>query len=178
MYNSAYAVTLIIVFLWVHQNEVSGSVWFFLPKLDYSQFIIIKKKKKKKDFHLIDQNWSIYAYWLSLFVLFFLLTLLNCFVECFYLVCSKSVATCQKWVTPYPRWCSVGVAKPWPTCHAGTACDSQIMTGAKRRSVTCIIIYGFWAAFVELRQFARVIGRVFQWKQERLWIILISIFTP
>ena len=177
MYNWAYPVAWIItVFLWVHKNEVSAPVWFFLSKLDYSQFIM-KKKWKKKDFDLIDRNWSIYAYWLSLLVLFFLLTLLNCFVECFYLVCSKIVAACQKCVTPFPRWRSVGVAKPWPTFHVGTVCDSQIMTGAKRRSVTCIIIYGFWAAVVELRQFARVIGRVFQWKQERLWIILISIFT-
>ena len=110
---------------------------------------------------------------------FFSVTLPSSFIECFYLVYSKIGASCQKWVTQYPRWHSVDGAKPFIriSVHVGTVCNVQLMTGAKRRSVTCIMIHGMWTAAVELREFARVIGGVFQWKQERLWIILVLIST-
>ena len=62
--------------------------------------------------------------------------------------------SCQKWV-------SVVVAKVFIriSVHVGYV---QVMTVAKRRSVICIIIHGMWTSAVELREFARVIGRVFQ----------------
>jgi len=49
----------------------------FLPLFDFffaEIWLLVvynEKKEKRKDFDLIDQNWSIYAYWLNLFVLFF-----------------------------------------------------------------------------------------------------------
>ena len=135
-----------------------------------------KKRKRKRISISTRTDLSMPIDWGSS-CFFFLLTLLNCFVECFYLVCTKIVSTCQKSVRPFPRWPSVGPAKPWRTLPVGTLCDYQITTGAKHRSVTCTITHGMWTAAVELGEFARVIGRVFQWKQERLWIILPSIFT-
>ena len=72
--------------------------------------------------------------------------------------------SCQKWVRSYPRWHSVGVAKPFAriSVDVGSVCNVQVMIVAKYRSVTCTIIHGMWTAAVELREFARVISRVFQ----------------
>ena len=40
--------------------------------------------------------------------------------------------------------------------------NAQVLTLAKRRSVIVIFIHGMWTADVVLKEFARVIGRVFQ----------------
>ena len=38
-------------------------------------------------------------------------TSLSCFVKCFYFADCEVIVSCQKWVTTFPRWCSVGEAK-------------------------------------------------------------------
>ena len=147
----------------------------FSPKWDFSQFIMKRKRIS------INRSEMIYLSLLieSLRVFFILVMLLSCFVECFYLVCSEIGVSCQKWVTPYPWWHSVGVAKLFIriTVHVGIFCNVQVMLYAKRRSKIWLFIQGIWTTAVELREFARVSGRVFQWKQEGLWIILISSST-
>lgn len=103
----------------------------------------------------------------------FLFKLRNSFLKCVYFAWCEVSRSCQKWVTGFPWWYSVGVAKIFIgiTFLVSIVCNVKVFTLSKGGASTGIIPHRVWPTS-PVRKFdgllVRVISRVFSENKKAL----------